>query len=127
MTGWIVLIAVGLGLRHAVAPDHLAAVGTFIEKTSATRRQGLEYALRIAAGHSVGMLAMAGVMIGLLVAIPAAWLQWMTWGTASWLMLMAVWILWDLGHDIIFAHDAQTLHMAHGSEARKRMGGGEPC
>ncbi len=124
MTGWIVLIAVGLGLRHAVAPDHLVAVGTFIEKTSATRRQGLEYAVRIAAGHSVGMLAMAGVMIGLLVAIPAAWLQWMTWGTASWLMLMAVWILWDLGHDIIFAHDTQTLHVAHVSEARKRTDNG---
>ena len=26
MTGRIVLIAVGLGLRHAVAPDHLAAI-----------------------------------------------------------------------------------------------------
>jgi len=63
------------------------------------------------------MLAMAGVIMGLFVVLPTAWLQWTTWGAALWLMLMAVWILWDLGRDMIHAHDTQTLSTAHASRA----------
>lgn len=96
MALWLLALATLLGVRHAFAPDHVAAVSTFTEKTEATRRQGVVYALRIAAGHSAGMLAEAGVLLGLLVTVPVAWDMAMTWGAAIWLLLMALWLLWDL-------------------------------
>lgn len=96
----LLLVSLVMGARHAMAPDHLAAVGTFTEKTEATKSQGLWYALRIAAGHSAGMLAVAAVIMGLLVALSPAWIAWTTWGSGVWLLLMALWILWDLARDL---------------------------
>ena len=93
-----------LGARHAVAPDHLAAVGTYTEKTEATRWQAIWYALRIAAGHSVGMLAVAAFMIVFLRVLPPIWVTWTSRGSGLWLLAMAVWILWDLIRDIKGLH-----------------------
>lgn len=97
---WIMLTAAALGGRHALAPDHLAAVGTYVEKTRANRRQGVGFALRIAAGHSAGMLAIAGIVEGLMMTLNPAWLQATTWASGLWLMVMAAWILWDLVRDL---------------------------
>lgn len=96
MDVWLLALAAILGLRHAVAPDHLAAVTTLIEKTRATRRQGVWCGLRIAAGHSVGMLSEAGVILGLLTAFPPAWTAATTWAGAIWLIFIALWVLGDL-------------------------------
>lgn len=97
---WILFVALGLGLRHAIAPDHLAAVGTFVEKTHATRRQGARYAIRIAAGHALGMVAVAGLLMGLLLSLPSGWMRWTDWGTGLWLLTLAIWILWDFVRDL---------------------------
>lgn len=104
----LLLVSLALGARHAFAPDHLAAVGTFTEKTEATRTQGIWYALRIAAGHGAGMVAVALVAVGTLQALSPAWVTWTTWGSGVWLMAMAVWILWDLGCDV-FHRGRRTL------------------
>jgi cytochrome c biogenesis protein CcdA len=98
------MLAALLGVRHAFAPDHLAAVSTFTEKTEATRRQGIFYALRIAAGHSVGMLAEAVVLMGLLIHLPVAWDTGTTWASAIWLLAMALWISWDLVRELAWPH-----------------------
>ncbi len=111
MNAWLLIIAAGLGIRHAVAPDHLAALGTYTEKTGATHRQGIWYALRMAGGHSAGMLAIAALVVGLVVALPAQWVHWTTWGSGIWLMIMSVWILWDLGQDLLRSrHASSTEH-----------------
>jgi high-affinity nickel permease len=100
MNPLLLLVALVLGARHAFAPDHLAAVSTFTEKTEASRRQGLRYALRIAAGHSLGMVGMAGLIFGLLASLPPAWVRWTTVAAGIWLLAMAGWILWDLGRGL---------------------------
>lgn len=97
---WLVMVACGLGLRHAIAPDHLAAVSTYVEKTRATRRQGVFHALRIASGHALGMIAMAICLMGLLLSLPSAWIRWTGWGAGLWLLCIATWILWDLARDL---------------------------
>lgn len=97
---WVIVLAAVLGLRHAVAPDHLAAVTTFTETTRASRRQGVWYGLRIAAGHSIGMLAEAGLILGLSMTLPPAWTTGITWASAMWLIFLAVWLIGDLVHDL---------------------------
>lgn len=96
----LIFVSLALGARHAFAPDHLAAVSTFTEKTQATKREALWYALRIALGHSAGMLAMATVIVGALTALSPSWVTWTTWGSGVWLLAMALWILWDLVLDL---------------------------
>lgn len=100
MTSLMVGMATVLGARHAIAPDHLAAVGTYTEKAGTTKREGLSCALRIAAGHSAGMLIMAAIIMGLATSLPPAWGSWTTWGTSLWLAMMAGWIFWDLIRDL---------------------------
>lgn len=106
---WAMLLAAALGGRHAVAPDHLAAVGTYVEKTRGSRRQGLVYALRIAAGHSAGMLATAAVIQGLLMTLPAVWEHAAMWASSLWLMGMGAWIAWDLLQDVGGARDRRQV------------------
>ncbi len=95
----LALLSIVLGGRHAVAPDHLAAVGTYTEKTEARRLQAVWYALRIAGGHSAGMIAVAVFLMMFLDTLPKTWAIWTSRGSGLWLLAMALWILWDLVRD----------------------------
>ena len=62
-----------LGVRHALEPDHLAAVGTFVP-TNATPRRAATIGALWGAGHAVAILALGAVVLGLRGSIPS-WLD----------------------------------------------------
>jgi hypothetical protein len=92
MTGWIGLVGLGLllGVRHALDPDHVIAVGTISVRTPSLRRSvgiGALWGL----GHTLTILLLGGAMIIPRVAIsPRAGLA-MEFAVA--LMLMTLGIL----------------------------------
>ena len=70
MTGWIGLLALGLllGVRHALDPDHVIAIGTISARTPSLRRSvgiGALWGL----GHTLTILGVGGAMVILRAAI----------------------------------------------------------
>ncbi len=92
----LVALAVGLGLRHAIAPDHLAAVGTFVRATRAKTRHSIFHALRIGGGHAAGMFLMGVVIVGVAHELPHALVATLSRISGLWLMMLSLWILLDL-------------------------------
>lgn len=92
MTGWIGLLALGLllGVRHALDPDHVIAIGTISARTPSVHRSigvGALWGL----GHSLTILGVGGTIVLTRVAIsPRAGLA-MEFGVA--LMLIALGML----------------------------------
>ncbi|NMP23404.1 hypothetical protein [Sulfobacillus harzensis] len=95
-TWGLLVLAAGLGLRHAMAPDHLAAVGTFVRATRAKTRQSIHHALRIGGGHALGMLVMGIVILGVAHSVPKTLVGTLSCISGLWLMLLSTWILLDL-------------------------------
>lgn len=98
MTGWLIGLAAVLGLRHGGAPDHLAAVSTFIEKNQARGGTAVRYALRIGIGHVSGMAAVATAEMALTRWHPLeqTLTGWVGDMAAVWLVLAGLWVLGDL-------------------------------
>lgn len=91
----LILLAAGLGLRHAVAPDHLAAVSTFVKASRARTRRSVQYALQIGGGHALGMLIMAVVILVAAHALPRSLIGALSRISGLWLMLLSLWIILD--------------------------------
>lgn len=116
--GWgLLLLAAGLGARHAIAVDHLAAVTTFVRATRVTYRQAIYYALRIGGGHATGMLMMAVVIFFVAHSIPSGVVGILSRISGLWLMLLSLWVLLDLmwpdgrlGHQRLEAWARQRRH-----------------
>jgi len=64
------LLGLGLGLRHAIDPDHIAAMGTIVSREPSTGRAALLGA-SWGLGHSVSLFAASIVIIALDIPIPA--------------------------------------------------------
>ena len=58
-----------LGMRHALEPDHLAAVGTCVPRSASPKRAATIGAVW-GAGHSASILAIGGVVLALRGAMP---------------------------------------------------------
>lgn len=93
MTWALFGVAIILGLRHALAPDHMAAVGAYVEKSRANASRALGYALRIGVGHSVGMIVIGALVLWVLHAIPVGFADLMSRIAGVWLVLVA-WLVW---------------------------------
>ncbi|MBK8012943.1 MAG: hypothetical protein IPK13_16505 [Deltaproteobacteria bacterium] len=63
------LLGLALGVRHSLEPDHLAAVGTFVSRTTHPRRAAVVGALW-GAGHSVSLLVLGALVLVLRGHIP---------------------------------------------------------
>ncbi len=97
MTWALFGVAVILGLRHALAPDHMAAVGAYVEKSRANGFLALRYAWRIGIGHSVGMVLIAGLVLLVLHTIPLGVANLMSRIAGAWLLMVA-WLVWRGKH-----------------------------
>jgi hypothetical protein len=64
------LLGVLLGMRHAGEPDHLAAISTLAAE-DANPRSGLRLGVFWGLGHTVGLLAVAALLIALQARLPA--------------------------------------------------------
>lgn len=90
--------ALVLGFGHALEPDHMAAVTTFV-----ARRPRPAEAVRFGAdwgvGHSAAILLAGGVLIVLDLRISAGVARGLEFGVGSMLLLLGCWLLWGILHD----------------------------
>jgi len=70
LSGW--LLGLVLGMRHALEPDHLAAVSALTVEDSRGARTGLLVGAAWGLGHSVSLLLVGGTLAALRVHMPTA-------------------------------------------------------
>lgn len=91
----LLLTALGLGLRHGVDWDHIAAIAD-LSGNAENRRRGFILSMAYAVGHGavVFLLGTAAIAFGL--AIPAGLDEWMGRIVGVTLVLLGVWIITEL-------------------------------
>lgn len=116
------LLALVLGIRHGMAPDHLAAVGTLVEKTRVSFYRSVGIALRIGVGHGVGM---SGIIVLILVfswQLPPRWDLWTNWASGLWLIIIAFWLLLDLVRELRRMRVSLGNHLAEDGYSKRVVG-----
>ena len=92
------LTAFATGFTHALAPDHVAAVGTFV-----SRRPGpaecLRFGTRWGLGHSASVMLAGGILVLLDLRVPAGVAQNLERAVGVMLFGLGVWLLWTLAHE----------------------------
>ncbi|HEX8363045.1 MAG TPA: hypothetical protein VF613_23175 [Longimicrobium sp.] len=91
------LTAVSLGFLHALEPDHMAAVTTFVSR----RPRPLEavgFGLRWGLGHSAAILVVGSVLIALGIRLPEPVVSGLEFGVGTMLLGLGVWLLWSVMH-----------------------------
>jgi ABC-type nickel/cobalt efflux system permease component RcnA len=86
------------GFAHALEPDHMAAVTTFVSR----RPRPLEaagFGLRWGAGHSAAILVVGCVLIALNVRLPDGLARGLEFGVGAMLLGLGAWLLWGVLHE----------------------------
>ncbi|HET7274945.1 MAG TPA: sulfite exporter TauE/SafE family protein [Longimicrobiaceae bacterium] len=103
------LTALVAGFTHALEPDHMAAVTTFV-----SRRPGpvkaLGFGVRWGVGHSIALIAVGGVLILLDLQVPETIAIGLEFGVGAMLAGLGVWVLGGALHRSAFE---QAHHAAH--------------
>lgn len=95
MTLGLFFTALGLGLRHGIDWDHIAAISD-LTGSSETRRQGWWLSLWYALGHAAAVFVLGIFAIAAGTAIPEGLDVWMGRFVGVTLVLLGVWLLVDL-------------------------------
>ncbi len=91
----LLLTAFGLGLRHGVDWDHIAAIAD-LSSSSETRRRGFVLSMLYALGHGVVVFALGTLAIAFGAAIPESLDVWMGRVVGITLIALGAWILLEL-------------------------------
>jgi ABC-type nickel/cobalt efflux system permease component RcnA len=113
----LLLIGFGIlqGVRHALEPDHLAAVSTF-GANGRSRHGVLRFAAAWSAGHGAILLLVSGALLGLGKAMPGAWTNVLEGIVALTLIALGLRALW---HARILGRSGSAHNHAHGDEAHQ--------
>ena len=95
MTIGLLLTAFGLGLRHGVDFDHIAAIAD-LTSTTESRKRGFMLSLWYALGHAVVVLALGALVILFEATIPESLDSWMGRVVGATLLFLGIWVLIDL-------------------------------
>ena len=85
------------GFAHALEPDHMAAVTTFVSRRPRPR-EALGFGLRWGLGHSAAILAVGGVLVLLDLRVPEGIARGLEFGVGGILTALGLWLLWSLLH-----------------------------
>ncbi|HEX2095138.1 MAG TPA: hypothetical protein VHG28_22250 [Longimicrobiaceae bacterium] len=85
------------GFAHALEPDHMAAVTTFVSRRPRPL-EALGFGLRWGLGHSAAILGVGGALILLGVRIPEGVARGLEFGVGGLLLVLGLWLLWSLLH-----------------------------
>ena len=85
------------GFVHALEPDHMAAVTTFVSRRPRAR-EAVGFGLRWGLGHSGAILLVGMVLIVAGVRIPSSLAVGLEFGVGTLLLGLGVWLLWGLLH-----------------------------
>lgn len=89
------LTAAVTGFLHALEPDHMAAVTTFVSRHPHPMR-AIGFGLRWGIGHSASVLAIGGILIVLDLRIPQSATQGMEFAVGAMLVLLGTALLWSM-------------------------------
>jgi ABC-type nickel/cobalt efflux system permease component RcnA len=92
------LTALVAGFAHALEPDHMAAVTTFVSR----RPRPLEavgFGLRWGVGHSASILVVGVALVALDLRIPERLSRGLEFGVGGMLLALGLWLLWSVLHE----------------------------
>jgi sulfite exporter TauE/SafE len=104
------MTALVAGFAHALEPDHVAAVTTFVSRRPRPA-QALGFGVRWGVGHSAAILAVGLVLVALDVQLPQVLARGLEFGVGMMLLGLGLWLLWNVLHER--AHRLAAPH-AHG-------------
>ncbi|MDQ3388212.1 MAG: hypothetical protein M3483_01780 [Gemmatimonadota bacterium] len=87
-----------LGFGHALEPDHVAAVTTFVARRSRPA-EAFRFGLRWGIGHAGAILLAGGTLILLDLRLPAGIARGLEFGVGTLLLVLGAWLLWSLLHE----------------------------
>jgi ABC-type nickel/cobalt efflux system permease component RcnA len=91
------LTALSLGFLHALEPDHMAAVTTFVSRRPRPL-EALGFGVRWGLGHSAAILVVGSVLIALGIRFPESVVSGLEFGVGTMLLGLGVWLLWSVMH-----------------------------
>ncbi len=111
------LTALVAGFLHALEPDHMAAVTTFVSRRPHPLR-ALGFGIYWGIGHSAAVVAAGGCLILLDLRPPETLTNWLEFGVGAMLFGLGVWLLWSLLHATAHEHapagESGPGHVHHG-------------
>lgn len=106
------LTALVAGFAHALEPDHMAAVTTFVSRRPRPL-EAIGFGIRWGAGHSAAILVVGFVLIALNIQLPDVLARGLEFSVGLMLLGLGLWLLWNVLHER--AHRAAGDHgHAHG-------------
>ena len=116
------LTAVSLGFLHALEPDHMAAVTTFVSRRPRPL-EALGFGLRWGLGHSAAILVVGSVLIALGIRVPERVVDGLEFGVGTMLLCLGAWLLWSVVHGEAHAlADREHAHPGHAHPHRHGSG-----
>lgn len=99
----LLLNAFLLGLAHALEPDHVAAVSTFLSRYSG-RARAVRFCVRWGIGHMLPLLLSVVVVATLGTALPARLAVYAEQGVGAILILLGAWVLREVWRGRVHSH-----------------------
>ena len=98
------LTAFATGFTHALAPDHVAAVSTFVSRRPSPR-ECVRFGARWGLGHSASLMLAGGLLISLDLTVPEGMARNLERAVGLMLFGLGVWLLWTLTHGLSHRSD----------------------
>jgi nickel/cobalt transporter (NicO) family protein len=92
------LTALVAGFAHAMEPDHMTAVTTFVSRRPRPA-QAVAFGVRWGVGHSAALLAVGLVLVALDLRVPERLTRGLEFGVGGMLLGLGVWLLWSVLHE----------------------------
>ena len=113
------MAALVAGFAHALEPDHMAAVTTFVSRRPRPL-QAIGFGIRWGAGHSAAILVVGCILIALNVQLPEMLARGLEFGVGMMLLGLGLWLLWNVLHERAHraaddGHEHAHHHHRHGS------------
>jgi len=103
------LTALTAGFAHALEPDHMAAVTTFVSRRP-DPAAAMRFGVRWGAGHSAAILVVGGVLVLLDLHLPEGLARGLEFGVGAMLVGLGAWLLWGLLHARAHGHTHEDGH-----------------
>jgi ABC-type nickel/cobalt efflux system permease component RcnA len=92
------ITALVAGFAHALEPDHMAAVTTFVSRRPRPL-QAVGFGLRWGVGHSAAILVVGVVLIALDLRFSDVVARGLEFGVGGMLLCLGLWLLWSVLHE----------------------------
>lgn len=86
------------GFAHALEPDHMAAVTTFVSRRPRPL-QAAGFGLRWGAGHAAAIVVVGCALVALRVRLPDGVARGLEFGVGAMLLGLGLWLLWSVLHE----------------------------